>query len=137
MKHLLTFLTLGTLLVSCSSNQFYQTAILAPANTIVSPEVNCTVDVITDVTLSGVAQSSVTLGIFKAGPSSFAIPQGSGLVYPSGTKGIVAAAWHEALNGTEYDVIINPKVRIEKTGNLFKKTQTATVVGYPGKFNFE
>lgn len=137
MKHLITFLALGTLLASCSNNQFYQTAILAPANTIVSPEVDCTVDVITSVTLSGVAEESVTLGIFKTGPSSYAIPQGSGLAYPAGTEGIVAAAWHEALKGTEYDVIINPKVRIEKNGNLFKKTQTATVVGYPGKFNFE
>lgn len=137
MHKFLSFAVLSAVLLGCSSNQLYQTAILAPAMTAVSPEIECTVDVVKDVTLSGSATETLVLGIFKSGPSVFAIPQGAGLNYPAGTAGIVAAAWHEALKDTDYDIVINPKVRIEKKRGLLFKRQTATVVGYPGKIEFK
>lgn len=132
-----SLLALAVCLVTGCSSSFYQTGILAPAATGVSPQVNCSVEVVTGTTLQGSAVETVTFGIFKSGPSEFTLPQGAGLAIPSGAESVVAAAWFNALRGTDYDVIINPKVRLTMDKTLFSKSVKAEVVGYPGKFSFD
>ena len=43
------------------------------------------------------------------------------------------AATYKALDGTGYDVLVNPKYVINKKRGLFVKSTTATVAGYGAK----
>lgn len=92
-------------------------------------------DVIVDKskTLQGTSVTTVYFGIFKTGDLNYAdanIPGAAGSLEKQ-------AAIYKALEGTSYDIIVNPKYIVEIEKNLFVKTTTATVVGYGGKIKIK
>ena len=84
-------------------------------------------------TLQGTSVTTVYFGIFKTGDLNYAD------VNISGSAGSLEkqAAVYKALEGTGYDIIVNPKYIVEIEKNLFVKTTTATVVGYGAKINIK
>jgi len=92
-------------------------------------------DVIVDKskTLQGTSVTTVYFGIFKTGDLNYAdanIPGAAGSLEKQ-------AAIYKALEGTGYDIIVNPKYIVEIDKNLFVKTTTATVVGYGAKIKIK
>ena len=84
-------------------------------------------------TLQGTSVTKTVLGIFKSGDTKFADVVLPG---PTGSKEKQAAIY-KALEGTDFDVLVNPKYVIEIHKNLFVKTVTAKVVGFGGKIKIK
>ena len=121
---------LSIFLSSCSTLKKTMFTASAPL-----PNVELTNDVKTKVVvdkskvLSGTSVSRVTLGIFKSGDNKFAdLPRGS-----VGNKTKKAAIF-KALDGTDNDIIINPKFEVEVSKSLFTTKTTVKVEGYGARY---
>ncbi|MBT6163595.1 MAG: hypothetical protein HOH92_07830 [Crocinitomicaceae bacterium] len=132
---LLTALVIGLAVSGCTSTT--QTAKLAqgPVLLAVNP-VKADVKVDTTHSLLGMSSTTHILGFIRFGDHEFAD-------YPGISFGIGGAtrekrsAIYQALEGTEMDVLVNPKFIVrERRAILFRKT-TVQVAGFGGKFVFE
>jgi hypothetical protein len=106
----------------------------------VYPEINFTakanieVDVVVDTTkfLEGKSTTTVVFKIFKSSDNKFVDTYS----YMFGDKE-KKAAMYKALDGSGYDVIFNPKYKIEYYRGLFVSKTTCTVKGYGAKYIYK
>jgi hypothetical protein len=94
------------------------------------------IDVDTTVTLSGVTKSTIILGFIRLGEREYAIyPHMQFDRGPGRLEKQIAVS--NALEGTDYDVLLNPKFMVQERRAPFVVRTTCQVVGYGGKFIFE
>jgi hypothetical protein len=127
----------GMVLMLTGCTHTYRSAKLAEGRVILDiAPVQVDVQVDTTQTLMGVARTTVILGVFKRAERVSA-------VYPSMDFGRgpgraeKTAAVAKALQGTEFDVLVNPKFIVQEQRRPFVVTTTCQVVGYGGKFEFQ
>ena len=121
--------------ISCTSTS--ETAKLAqgPVLLAVNP-VRADVNVDTTKSLLGTSSTTHILGFIRFGDHEFADYPGISFGIGGATRE-KRAAIYKALEGTESDVLINPKFIVrEKRAFIFRKT-TVQVAGFGGKFEFE
>lgn len=136
MKHLHAFaliLLLGA--VGCTST--YRSAKLSESEVVLDiAPVQVDIDVDTTVTLSGVTQSTIVLGFIRFGENQYAVyPHMRFDRGPGRLEKQIAVS--KALEGTDYDVLLNPKFIVQERRAPFVHRTTCQVVGYGGKFIFE
>ena len=94
----------------------------------------CVVD--TTQTLQAVSQTRTVLGFFRSGDREFA--QYPGMVFRLGpAMRERRAAVHKALQGTDFDVMVNPKYIVQTKRRPFVRTVTVQVAGYGGHLVFD
>ena len=94
----------------------------------------CVVD--TTQTLQAVSQTRTVLGLFRSGDREFA--QYPGMVFRLGpAMRERRAAVHKALQGTDFDVMVNPKYIVQTKRRPFVRTVTVQVAGYGGHLVFD
>ena len=128
MKKIIYLAVFCLLIVSCSK-KIHRSALPALAGVSISTK-PIPADVIVDKNeIQGTSVTIVYFGIFKTGDLNYAdanIPGSAGSLEKK-------AAIYKALDGTDFDIIVNPKYIVQIKKNLFVKTTTATVVGYGAK----
>jgi hypothetical protein len=128
MKSLCTLLLATLLLASCRST--YISGHSAEPNI----SMNYNIDVDLDIDKSKVIQATSTtkiyFGIFKKRDKKFSDAFFSRNYIGQAEK---MAATYKALEGTSYDIIVNPKYVVEIKRGLFVKKISATVAGYGAK----
>ena len=132
---LLTALVIGLAVSGCTSTT--QTAKLAqgPVLLAVNP-VKADVKVDTTHSLLGMSSTTHILGFIRFGDHEFADYPGISFRIGGATRE-KRSAIYQALEGTEMDVLVNPKFIVrERRAILFRKT-TVQVAGFGGKFVFE
>jgi hypothetical protein len=128
MKKILFSVSLIVILGLSSCSTLYKSGYTATPN--VSMNYNIPTQVIVDTTkvLQGQSTTKVVLGIFKTEDTKFHDAFGKGI----GEKEKMAAIY-KALEGTNYDILVNPKYFVEINNNLFVNTTTVVVAGYGAK----
>ena len=99
-----------------------------------SAKANIEVDVVVDTTkfLEGKSTTTVVFKIFKSSDNKFIDTYS----YMFGDKE-KKAAMYKALDGSGYDVIFNPKYKLEYYRGLFVSKTTCTVKGYGAKYIYK
>jgi len=99
-----------------------------------SAKANIEVDVVVDTTkfLEGKSTTTVVFKIFKSSDNKFTDTYS----YMFGDKE-KKAAMYKALDGSGYDVIFNPKYKLEYYRGLFVSKTTCTVKGYGAKYSYK
>ena len=127
---LLTILCIG--ISSCST--YNKSAIATTPQPIISlPPVDAELIVDKSKVLSGFSETTTTFGIFKSGDNKFADAITSGGIGNREKQ----AAIYKALDGTGFDILINPKYIVEIKKGLFQTTISAKVVGYGAKIDLK
>ena len=136
MKHLHAFVLIA-LLGAMGCTNTYRSAKLSESEVVLDiAPVQVDIDVDTTVTLSGVTESTVILGFIRLGENNYAVyPHMQFERGPGRTEKQIAVS--KALQGTDYDVLLNPKFIIQQRRAPFVLRTTCQVVGYGGKFIFE
>jgi len=121
--------------VGCTST--YRSAKLSESEVVLDiAPVQVDIDVDTTHTLSGVTESTIILGFIRLGETKYAIyPHMQFERGPGRTEKQIAVS--KALEGTDYDVLLNPKFMVQQRRAPFVLRTTCQVVGYGGKFIFE
>ena len=134
MKRLIYF-TISLLLVMGCGSALHTTgdSIIPGAPGVNVPELNGKVIVDKSKVLRGSSKTTVVLGIFRSGDNKFLDAPMPG---PAGNR-TKRAAVYKALEGTNYDIIVNPKYIIEIKKNLFMKTTSCQVSGYGGRIEIQ
>jgi hypothetical protein len=94
------------------------------------------VQVDTTRTLLGVAKTTVILGVFKRAERVHAVYPAMDFGRGPGRSEKTAAV-AKALQGTDFDVLVNPKFIVQERRGLFVTTTTCQVAGFGGKFEFQ
>jgi len=99
-----------------------------------SAKANIEVDVVVDTTkfLEGKSTTTIVFKIFKSNDNKFTDTYS----YMFGDKE-KKAAMYKALDGSGYDVIFNPKYKLEYYRGLFVSKTTCTVKGYGAKYIYK
>ena len=94
------------------------------------------VDVDTTRTLSGITESTIILGFIRIGENKYALyPHMQFDRGPGRIEKQIAVS--KALEGTEFDVLVNPKFIVQQRRAPFVLRTSVQVVGYGGEFTFE
>ena len=120
-----------------SCTQLTQTARLAEGPVVLGVDtIKAHVNV--DTTTSLIAMSSTThiLGFIRLGDNEFADYPGINLGFNRNTREKRAAVY-QALEGTNADVLVNPKYIVREQRAFFFRKTTVQVAGFGGKFVFE
>ena len=128
MKHFTILAFMLALFSSCSN--YHKNALVAiPSPSINLSPIEADINVNKNQTLEGISTTTIVLGIFKSSDNKFAD------VYMPGQFGSLEkqAAIYKALEGTEFDVLVNPQYIVEIEKGFLSKKITAKVVGYGGK----
>ena len=128
MKHFTILAFMLALFSSCSN--YHKNALVAiPSPSINLSPIEADINVNKNQTLEGISTTTIVLGIFKSSDNKFAD------VYMPGQVGSLEkqAAIYKALEGTEFDVLVNPQYIVEIEKGFLSKKITAKVVGYGGK----
>ena len=128
MKHFIILAFMLGLFSSCSN--YHKNALVAiPSPSINLSPIEADISVNKNQTLEGISTTTIVLGIFKSSDNKFAD------VYIPGQVGSLEkqAAIYKALEGTEFDVLVNPQYIVEIEKGFLSKKITAKVVGYGGK----
>lgn len=129
----LALLLLG--LTSCSSMQ--QTTKLVEGGVVLDiAPVQVDVQVDTTQSLQGIAKTTVILGLIRIGDNKFADYPGMPFGPGAATREKRAAVY-KALDGTDFDVLVNPKYIVKVNRMFFFRRTTCVVAGYGGKFEFQ
>ena len=96
------------------------------------------VDVLVDTTqsLQGISKTTVILGLIRIGDNKFADYPGMPFGPGAATRE-KRAAIYKALDGTDFDLLVNPKYIVKVNRALFFRRTTCAVAGYGGKFEFQ
>ena len=96
------------------------------------------VDVLVDTTqsLQGISKTTVILGLIRIGDNKFADYPGMPFGPGAATRE-KRAAIYKALDGTDFDVLVNPKYIVKVNRALFFRRTTCAVAGYGDKFEFQ
>lgn len=134
MRKILTRLTLLAILflivVSCSIT--YKGGYSATPNITIDYNIKSEVIVDTTKVLQGFSETKVILGIFRSGDKNFSDAFGSGV----GEREKMAATY-KALDGTKFDILVNPKYIVTIKKSLFVKTTSVVVSGYGAKIKLK
>ena len=134
MRKTLTRLTLLAILflivTSCSTT--YRGGYSATPNITIDYNIKSEVIIDTTKVLQGYSESKVILGIFRSSDKNFSDAFGSGV----GEREKMAATY-KALDGTKYDILVNPKYIVTIKKSLFVKTISAVVSGYGAKIKLK
>tara|TARA_B100001250_G_C19636226_1_gene716084 strand:+ start:46 stop:444 length:399 start_codon:yes stop_codon:yes gene_type:complete len=127
-KTLIYFFAALLILSSCSSS--YVSGYSAEPNISINYNIDANLDIDKSKPLQATSTTKVILGFIKIADKNFsdAFPK-TGYV---GAQEKMAATY-KALNGTGYDVLVNPKYMITKKRGIFVSKISATVVGYGAK----
>ena len=126
----LALLLLG--LTSCSSMQ--QTTKLVEGGVVLDiAPVQVDVQVDTTQSLQGIAKTTVILGFIRIGDNKFADYPGMPFGPGAATREKRAAVY-KALDGTDFDVLVNPKYIVKVNRMLIFRRTTSGVAGSGGKF---
>lgn len=128
MKKLLFLGLLAFSIQSCKMS--YVSGTSAEPNVSINYNVEAELEIDKSKTLQASSTTTVILGFIKLQDKNFSD------AYPkSGYVGAQEkmAATYKALDGTGYDVLVNPKYLITRKRGLFVKSTTATVAGYGAK----
>ncbi len=129
------FTFLISILTSCS--QITQSAKLAEGQVVLAIDtVRAHVDVDTTQTLIGMANTTHVLGFIRLGDKKFADYPGINLGF-GGPMREKKAAVYNALEGTDADVLINPKYIVRESRAFFFRKTTVQVAGFGGNLVFE
>ena len=120
-----------------SCTQLTQTARLAEGPVVLDVDtIKAHVNVDTTTSLIGMSSTTHILGFIRLGDNEFADYPGINLGFNRNTREKRAAVY-QALEGTNADVLVNPKYIVrEQRAFLFRKT-TVQVAGFGGKLVFE
>lgn len=138
MKRIFIFGALfGTLAAFNSCTQLTQSAKLAEGPVVLAIDtIRAHVDVDTTQTLIGMSSTTHVLGVIRLGDNKFADYPGLNLGF-GGPIREKKAAVYKALEGTDADVLINPKYIVRENRAFFFRKTTVQVAGFGGKFVFE
>ena len=128
MKKLFLIGLLAFSIQSCKMS--YVSGTSAEPNVSINYNVEAELEIDKSKTLQASSTTTVILGFIKLQDKNFSD------AYPkSGYVGAQEkmAATYKALDGTGYDVLVNPKYLITRKRGLFVKSTTATVAGYGAK----
>jgi len=128
----LIIIVFAATLIGCSSAT-YLSGTSAVSTVTMNTVVNSEIEVDTTKTLTGQSTTTITFGVFKSGDNVFSDAYNKSGV---GAKECSAAVY-KALNGSGYDVIVNPKYVILQKNSLFTRQTTAKVTGYGGKIKIK
>jgi hypothetical protein len=131
-------LTAIALLIGATScTNTYRSAKLSESEvTLDIAPVQVDIEVDTTQTLSGVTKSTVILGFIRIGENKYALyPHMQFERGPGRTEKQIAVS--KALEGTDFDVLLNPKFIIQQRRAPFVVRTTCQVVGFGGTFIFE
>ena len=127
---ILILLLLTSLFMQSCRNTYYSGNSLEPGiafNGTSNASLELYVD--TSIILKGSSTTTIILGIFKSSDNVYSDS------YRGGNADLEKrAAMYEALQNTNYDLIVLPKYKIETYKGLFVKTTTCYVEGYGGKY---
>ena len=138
MKRLFIFAGIvGGMAALNSCSQLTQSAKLAEGPVVLAIDtIHAHVDVDTTKTLLGMSSTTHVLGIIRLGDNKFADYPGLNLNF-GGPVREKKAAVYKALEGTNADVLINPKYIVQEKRAFFFRKTTVQVAGFGGKFVFE
>lgn len=113
-------------LVSCTT--VYKGGYSVKPNVTMNYNINSSLKIDTTKVLQGTSTTKVVFGIFKTGDNNFSDAFGGNV----GDRE-KSAATYKALEGTNFDIIVNPKYVVQVYNGLFVTKTTAVVAGYGAK----
>ena len=120
-----------------SCTQLTQTARLAEGPVVLGVDtIKAHVNVDTTTSLIGMSSTTHILGFIRLGDNEFADYPGIDLGFNRNTREKRAAVY-QALEGTNADVLVNPKYIVREQRAFFFRKTTVQVAGFGGKFVFE
>ena len=120
-----------------SCTQLTQTARLAEGPVVLGVDtIKAHVNVDTTTSLIGMSSTTHILGFIRLGDNEFADYLGINLGFNRNTREKRAAVY-QALEGTNADVLVNPKYIVREQRAFFFRKTTVQVAGFGGKFVFE
>ncbi|MGB0195794.1 MAG: hypothetical protein ACPF84_04610 [Flavobacteriales bacterium] len=120
-----------------SCTQLTQTARLAEGPVVLGVDtIKAHVNVDTTTSLIGMSSTTHILGFIRLGDNEFADYPGINLGFNRNTREKRAAVY-QALEGTNADVLVNPKYLVREQRAFFFRKTTVQVAGFGGKFVFE
>ena len=120
-----------------SCTQMTQTARLAEGPVVLGVDtIKAHVNVDTTTSLIGMSSTTHILGFIRLGDNEFADYPGINLGFNRNTREKRAAVY-QALEGTNADVLVNPKYIVREQRAFFFRKTTVQVAGFGGKFVFE
>ncbi len=118
--------TIGLLATSCKST--YQGGYAAKPNLTINYNVDADLKIDTTKVLQASSTTKIFFGVIKVGDNNFSDAFGGNV----GDRE-KSAATYKALQGTGYDIIVNPKYLVNVRKGLLVKKVSATVAGYGAK----
>jgi hypothetical protein len=128
MKIKFSFILVSLVLLASSCNTIYKGGYAVKPNVTINYNINSELKIDTTKVLQGTSTTKVILGIFKTGDSNFSDAFGGNV----GDRE-KSAATYKALDGTNFDIIVNPKYVVQVYNGLFVTKTTAVVAGYGAK----
>ena len=120
-----------------SCTHLTQTARLAEGPVVLGVDtIKAHVNVDTTTSLIGMSSTTHILGFIRLGDNEFADYPGINLGFNRNTREKRAAVY-QALQGTNADVLVNPKYIVREQRAFFFRKTTVQVAGFGGKFVFE
>ena len=120
-----------------SCTQLTQTARLAEGPVVLGVDtIKAHVNVDTTTSLIGMSSTTHILGFIRLGDNEFADYPGINLGFNRNTREKRAAVY-QALEGTNADVLVNPKYIVREQRAFFFSKTAVQVAGFGGKFVFE
>ena len=120
-----------------SCTQLTQTARLAEGPVVLGVDtIKAHVNVDTTTSLIGMSSTTHILGFIRLGDNEFADYPDINLGFNRNTREKRAAVY-QALEGTNADVLVNPKYIVREQRAFFFRKTTVQVAGFGGKFVFE
>ena len=120
-----------------SCTQLTQTARLAEGPVVLGVDtIKAHVNVDTTTSLIGMSSTTPILGFIRLGDNEFADYPVINLGFNRNTREKRAAVY-QALEGTNADVLVNPKYIVREQRAFFFRKTTVQVAGFGGKFVFE
>lgn len=120
-----------------SCTQLTQTTRLAEGPVVLGVDtIKAHVNVDTTTSLIGMSSTTHILGFIRLGDNEFADYPGINLGFNRNTREKRAAVY-QALEGTNADVLVNPKYIVREQRAFFFRKTTVQVAGFGGKFVFE
>jgi protein involved in ribonucleotide reduction len=128
--NLIAFASFSLVVVSCATT--YKGGYSATPNVTIDYNIKSEIIIDTTKVLQGSSETKVILGIFSSGDKNFSDAFGSGV----GQREKMAATY-KALDGTKYDILVNPKYVVKVKRSPFVKSTSAVVSGYGAKIKLK
>ena len=128
MKTKISIILVALVLGASSCTTIYKGGYAVKPNVTINYNINSELKIDTTKVLQGTSTTKVILGIFKTADNNFSDAFGGNV----GDRE-KSAATYKALEGTNFDIIVNPKYIVQVYNGLFVSKTTAVVAGYGAK----